>query len=150
MKKALIFAMVVFFGLMLSFQAMAGTLQSNIVPANAAWVIHFNLEQVLSSRLFEQIRQNEEWSRMLAERTRISKRYRIDPLKDIRGITVFGMGHEEEQAVACISGTFDKAHLLNLLGLDDRHQEIPYGNAIIHNWDRHEYGTFVGENMLLL
>jgi hypothetical protein len=150
MKKALIIVLAVLFGLMLSSQALAATLQKNIVPADAAWVIHLNLEQVLSSRLFEQIRQNEKWDRMLAERTRFTKKFRVDPLKDIRGITVYGMGHDEKQAVACITGAFDKTHLLGLLEFDDRHQEIPYGNAIIHNWDRHEYAAFVGENMLIL
>lgn len=150
MKKAVILAMVVFLGLMLSSQVSAAELQKNIIPAEAAWVIHFDLERALSSQLFEQIRQNEKWDQMLEKRSRYLNKLRVDPLKDIRGITIFGLGHEEEQAAACISGTFDKDHLLGLLGLEDSHQEIPYGNAIIHNWDRNEYGTFVGEGMLLL
>jgi hypothetical protein len=150
MKKALAITLAILLGLLLSTAVRAETLKKNLVPADASWVIHLDLEQLLSSRFFNQIMGTEGWDKVEEKNATFEKKFRINLLKDIKGVTVYGKGHDEESAVACISGRLDKDHLLRLLGMDEAHIEIPYGSFTMHNWDGEAFGAFVGNDLAVI
>lgn len=150
MKKALTITLTILMALLLSTVARAETLKKNIVPEDASWVIHLDLEQLLGSRFFTHLMGAEEWAEVESKNAQFAKKFRINLLKDLKAVTVYGKGHDEETAVACITGRFDKDHLLDLLGMSDEHKEIPYGNYTMHNWDGDEYGAFVGNNLVVI
>ena len=150
MKKALAITLTILMALLLSTAARAEALKKNIVPADASWVIHLNLEQLLGSRFFTHMMGAKEWAEVESKNAQFAKKFRINLLKDIKAVTVYGKGHDEESAVACISGRFDMDHLLDLLGMDDEHKEIPYGNFTMHNWDGDAYGAFAGNDLVLI
>ena len=50
MKKALVITLTILLGLLLCATLRAEALKKNIVPADAGWIIHLNVEQLLSSR----------------------------------------------------------------------------------------------------
>jgi len=150
MKKALAITMAILFGLLLSTAVRAETLKKNIVPADADWIIHLDLEQLLSSRLFNHIIGADGWDEVEKRNATFEKKFRINLLKDIKSVTVYGKGHDEESAVACISGRFDKDHLLQLLGMDEAHKEIPYADFTMHNWDGEAFGAFVGDDLAVI
>jgi hypothetical protein len=150
MKKALVITLTILLGLLLCATLRAEALKKNIVPADAGWIIHLNVEQLLGSRFFTRMMGAEEWAEVEAGNARFEKKFRINLLKDITAVTVYGKGQDEENAVACISGRFDKKHLLYLLGMDEEHKEITYGNITMHNWDGEAYGAFVGDNLVVI
>ena len=150
MKKALAITLAILFGLLLSTAIRAETLKKNLVPADASWVIHLDLEQLLSSRFFNHIIGTEGWDEVEKKNATFEKKFRINLLKDIKGVTVYGKGHDEESAVVCISGRLDKDHLLYLLGMDEAHKEIPYAGFTMHNWDGEAFGAFVGNDLAVI
>ncbi len=150
MKKALTITFVILLGLLLSTVVRAEAIKQNIVPADASWVVHVDLEKLLTSQFFTHIMGTEGWDELERKSSTFEKRYQINLLKDIRGVTVYGMGHGEEHAVACISGRIDKEHLLHLLGMEDSHKEIPHGSFTMHSWDGDEFGAFVGDEMAII
>ena len=150
MKKALAIALTILMVLLLSAAVRGEALKKNIVPADASWVVHVNVEQLLGSRFFTHMMGAAEWAEVESKNAQFAKKFKINLLKDIQALTVYGKGNDEESAVACIAGRFDKDHLLDLLGMSDEHKEIAYGNYTMHNWDGDEYGAFVGNNLVLI
>ncbi len=150
MKKAMIIALTVILGIFLSLNLQAETLPRTLIPSDANWVLHLDMDRLLSSDLFNMIMGEKGWDTIKKRNIRFAKKFRINLLEDIKGVTVYGQGRDENKAVACISGRFDQNHLLSLLSLDDNHREIAYGAHIVHSWSSGEYGAFVGENMAIL
>jgi hypothetical protein len=151
MKKAMAITLTILvIGLLLCTGVRGESLKKNIIPADAGWVVHVDLEHLLSSRLFNHLMGTEGWDEVQKKNATFENKFRINLLKDIKAVTVHGKGHDEESAVACISGSLDKDHLLGLLGMADSHKEIPYGRFTMHNWDDDEYGAFVGDDMVLI
>ena len=150
MKKAIIIALTVILGIFLSITIQAEALPRTIIPSDASWVLHLDMERLLSSNLFNQIIGEEGWDRIKNRNVSINKKFRINLLEDVKGVTVFGQGRDEEKAVACISGRFDQDHLLSLLSMDDDHRETKHGAYIVHHWGGDEYGAFVGNDLAVL
>lgn len=150
MKKAIIIALTVILGIFLSLTLQAEALPRTIVPADASWVLHLDMDRLLSTNLFNQVMGENGWDKIKQRNARLTKKFRINLLEDIKSLTVYGQGRDEENAVACISGRFDQDHLLSLLSLDDDHQEITYGAHIVHRWGHDEYGAFVGKDLAIL
>ncbi len=150
MKKAMIIAVTVILGIFLCLTLQAETLPRTLIPSDADWGLHLDMDRLLSSDLFNMIMGEKSWDKIKQRNIRFAKKFRINLLEDITSVTVYGQGRDENKAVACISGRFDKNHLLSLLSLDDDHQEIAYGTHILHSWGGDEYGAFVGEDMAVL
>ncbi len=150
MKKATIIFVTVLLALFFCCELKASAVQKSIVPADADWVIHLDLEKFTSTQIGKYLLKEEGAVKLMKKNEQFKKRYQIDLLKDIEGITVFGLGKSEKKTVVCLKGNFDRDYLLGLLAMEESHKEIPYGKYIIHNWDRHEYGVFADEHLALL
>lgn len=151
MKKKSVFTLTLLFllGVVFIIPAQPASLQTSMIPDNARWVIHFDVEKFTSTRFCELLKQDEAIG--LEKKTLgISKMFKFDPLKDIMGITVFGTGKGKKNTVVCLSGNFNKDHILFLLGLDEDHHKIPYGKYTIHNWDRSQFGTFANDHLVVI
>ncbi len=150
MKKALIIATVILLSLLMYTLLQAEALQRNIIPADATWVVHIDLERFFSGRFYNRMAGQEGWDKIEKQNARFVKKYRIDLMKDITAVTIFGKDKDEDMTVACLHGRFNREYLLGLLELEESHREIAHGTFTIHNWDREEYGAFAGDNMALL
>jgi len=150
MKKAIVILVTILLAVFFCCQLMAATIQKSIIPAEAAWMIHFDLEKFTSTQIGEHLLSEEGSSGLKKKNAQFRKKYQIDLLKDIDGLTVFGFGADEEQIVACLRGNFNQNYLLGLLAEEDSHREIPYGKYTIHNWDSDEYGVFADEHLALI
>ena len=131
-------------------EVMATNLRKSIIPAEASWVIHFDLEKFASSRIGNHLLKEQDALGLEHKNTQFKKKYQIDLLEDIDGITVFGFGKGDENLVVCLQGNLNRDHLLELLGEEESHREIPYGRYTIHNWDEDEYGVFASEHLALM
>lgn len=123
----------------------AGTLPVLIIPDGARWVAHLDMEKFVSTRLYEYLEKD---GRLEIKNRDLDHWLKIDIFKDITGLTVFGLGPGEKEAVFAVAGKFDKAHLLDLLGRDEKHQEIPYGGATIHVTEDGQ-GAFINDGLIV-
>lgn len=149
MKKA-VFLLIILLTPFLVCESTASTLQKSIIPEDADWVIHFDVEKFRSTRFGDQLLNNENILGLSHKNARFRDKYQIDILEDINGFTVYGSGKDEENAVVCLRGNFDHAYLLGLLAEEESHKEVQHGDFIIHTWDYHEAGVFVDENLALI
>jgi len=128
----------------------ATTLQKTIIPAEADWMIHFDLEKFTTTQIGKSLLSEEGALPLKKKNAQFKKKYQIDLLKDIKGITIYGIGKEEKKTVACLRGNLKRDYLLGLLAAEETHTEIPHGKYTIHNWNHHEYGVFVDEKLALM
>jgi hypothetical protein len=150
MKKAIVIFVTVLLALFFCCELKASTVQKSIIPAEADWMIHFDLEKFSATQIGEYLLSEEGTVKLRKKSDQFKKRYQINILEDIDGITVFGFGKSEKKTVVCLKGNFDRDYLLGLLAVEESHREIPYGKYTIHNWDSHEYGAFADEHLALL
>lgn len=148
--KKVIYLVVILLTLIFLCELRASTLQKSIIPEEADWVIHFDVEKFSSTPFGDQLLNTENILGLDKKNTQFQGKYQIDILKDIKGVTLYGFGKDERNTVICLKGSFDQAYLLGLLANEDSHREIQHNNFIIHAWDSHEFGAFVDDNLALL
>lgn len=148
--KKVIYLLVILLTLFFLVELRASTLQRSIIPEEADWVIHFDVEKLRSTPYGEHLLNTENILGLRKKNAQFEDRYQIDILEDIKGVTVYGYGNDEENTVLCLQGTFDQEYLLGLLAEEESHREIQHNKFIIHTWDSHEFGVFVNDNLALL
>jgi hypothetical protein len=148
--KKLIYLLVILLTLFFFCELRASTLQKSIIPEEADWVIHFDVEKFLSTPYGDHLLNTENILGLRKKNSRFQDKYQIDILEDINGVTLYGFGNNEKNSVLCLKGTFDQEYLLGLLADEDSHREIRHNNLIVHAWNHHEFGVFVDDNLTLL
>ncbi len=148
MRKATILFLA-FFLIALSSPGISGeSLQTKLIPAEAKWLIHIDIEKFAQTELKQILEQNSE-NDIGREIMGIEKTTGIDFFSDISAVTVIGMNHDNDEPVVVFSGSLDKTHLLGLLK-EESPNEINYGDFLIYNWDDDEYGVFASDNLLII
>lgn len=148
MKKAIFAAVALILVFVLGSNGRASDLQMSIIPADTHWVFHLDLEKYASSLLFKLSMDEEGAPQMHRKAGVFFEKFRLDPLRDIRSITLFGRGDDTEEPVVVLSGNFDKTYLLGLLKLADTHGESSYGKYTIYSWGKKHSGVFVTDNLV--
>ncbi len=150
MKKIVILVVVILLTFIFLSELRASTLQKSIIPAEAEWVIHFDVELFRSTQLGNQLLNQEDILGLGKKNYKFHDKYQINILNDINGVTIYGFGKDEENTVLCLRGYFDREYLLGLLAVEESHKEIPHGTFTIHTWDYHEFGAFADEDLAVL
>jgi hypothetical protein len=150
MKKIIVIFAAVILALMLFFGAGVSPLRMSMVPADASWVLHLDIEKYASSATFKLLSDEAAPARMQRRAGKFFEKFRIDPMKDLRTITVYGKGEPNEEPLVAISGNFDKAYLLSLLKTESSQKEIPYGKHTIYNWDNDHFGVFATDSLIFI
>ena len=128
----------------------AGGIIPSQVPASAKWQLHADLDALRGSETGRFI-----FARIEADhgaKLRAFKRmFSIHPLNDLRGITLYGDG-KPDHAVALIDGTFDRAHIEDVLGAADNYETSVYAGIAVHHWkDKKvwQHAAFATESLLV-
>jgi hypothetical protein len=145
-KTCLMIAALALAALALAMPAWPGTLPASIVPEGARWVAHLDMEKFVGTKLYEYLDKD---GRLVIENRDITRWLKIDLFKDIKGLTIFGLGPGEKRVVFAAAGKFDKARLLTLLDLDEDHKEYAYGAYTVHSMDDDEHGAFVNDGLIV-
>ena len=145
-KTCLIIAALAVAALALAMPAWPGTLPASIIPEGARWVAHLDMEKFVGTKLYEYLEKD---GRLVIENRDITRWLKIDLFKDIKGLTIFGLGPGEKRVVFAAAGKFDKARLLTLLDLDEDHKEYAYGAYTVHSMDDDEHGAFVNDGLIV-
>jgi hypothetical protein len=149
MKKTVIIFVVVLLAFLLLGELAASTLPQSIIPADAEWVVHLDMEKFKSTHIGKLLIQEKKGG-IKKKAKAFYKQTSIDLLKDVNSVTIYGLGKEKQRTVMCLKGNYDKEYLLSLLDEADAHREIAYGGHTIHKWNHNEYGLFVGEDLIFL
>lgn len=124
--------------------------QLSAVPADAQWALYIDVQKLTSSAMFKALVGEQEMTKFQGKADEFLGKLKIDPKKDLRGVTVFGLGKKDEDAVVALSGKFDRAHLVGLIKAETTHKEIAYGKHTIYSWDNDEFGAFAADDLILL
>ena len=148
MKKKVLSLLTLFLACGLALPAQPAS-PAALVPQDAQWVLHLDVREFVSTQLFDLLK-NDHGSKLDRLNAKISEKLKIDLLKDIDGVTIFGIGKGRSNAVVCLAGNLDKNYLLSLLAQDKSHREIPYGKHRIHSWQSSHCGAFANNRLVLL
>jgi len=150
MKKTIILIVTILLALLLCTEAMAVSIQKSIISADANWVVNIDMKKFTSTRLYELLMNDESTVKIRKRTDKHIRKFKFDPFKDITSITAYGTGKDEEKTVVCLSGNFNKDHILSVLEEETEHKEISYGKHIIYSWGHDDFGVFVDSNFVLL
>ena len=148
MKKSMIFLLVMVMCLFVASMLLAIPSQEELVPENAQWAIHIDMEKMMSTRLGQNL-QDEDVHVWTWKRKHMHKTLRFDPIKDLKSVTVFWGESMGSEPVALIRGKFNRKHLLGLLEDEDSYRQTTYGKTTVHHWDDNDFGAFYGEDMIV-
>lgn len=120
------------------------------VPASAKWFFHVDFDQMRGTATGKSVIAEIESDH--GARLRAFKRmFSLHPLEDLHGVTLYGDG-KPKQAVALLHGTFDRAHMEDVVKGADDYSSSDYGGFTVHSWkDKGEkhHASFVHEKLLL-
>jgi hypothetical protein len=106
------------------------------------------MEKFVATKLFALV----EKGNAFEIKTRDASRWlKMDPTKDIKGVTLIGFeSGAKGEPVVVVTGTFDRAQLLSLIDLDEKHTETAYGAYTIYSSGGEGCGAFVNDNLIVL
>lgn len=128
----------------------AGELEPAKIPASAQWLMHADLDAMRDSWTGKAV-----FSRLEADHGAQMRAFRrmfgLHPLDDLGGVTLFGDG-KPEQAVALLSGNFDREHLEDVVAAADGYARADHGEFTIHSWNDagvRQHAAFAEEGLLV-
>lgn len=116
--------------------ALAGPLMPERVLPDAKWVLHLDIEAIVNSNVGHAILDGPMGAEIRADiEEDFVREMGIDPLKDLRGVTIFGHSEEETEALILISatGAID-APLAKLPDIVPNYSAIREGDRVVHTW----------------
>ncbi len=146
-KTALFLAVLLAIALFVAIPAWPGTIPSSVVPEGARWIAHLDMEKFVATKLYGFLDKDGKFEIKSRD---LNRWFKIDVTKDVTGVTLFGLGLDDKQAVIAVTGKFDKPGLLALIALNKEHQETPYGSYTLISTGSDEYGAFVNDNLIVL
>jgi len=110
-----------------------GALPGNF-PGGTNWVVHFDVENLMSSGLGDKVQER----LALPRNQRLLKAaevvFGIRLPDDMKSITLAGCGHDQEKAVVYFSGNFDEKRLVTLASLAKDYETTEHAGRTIHIW----------------
>jgi hypothetical protein len=147
MKKSILSASVLIaLVLFAAVGAFPGTVPATLVPEGAKWVAHLDMEKFVATDLFALLNKDGKFE---VKSRDLNRWLKMDLAKDIKGVTVIGLGPGDANIVFAVEGKFDKAGIIGLVNLDKEHQETPYGAYTLYSTGSDEYGVFITDNLLV-
>ena len=147
MKKAtLIIATLAALALFLAVPAFPGTIPSSVVPEGARWIVHLDMEKFVATGLYGYLEKD---GKFQIKSRDLDRWFKMDVPKDVKGVTVFGLGPGDEQIVFAVAGKFDKAGIIAMVEADKDHQKTAYGAYTLYSSGSDEYGAFINDNLLV-
>ena len=102
------------------------------IPPAAKWQVHADLDAMRDSETGKTLIAAIEADH--GARLRAFKRmFSIHPINDLHGVTLYGDG-KPDHAVALIDGTFDRAHLEDIILAADDHASSTHAGFTVHSW----------------
>jgi len=115
--------------------ALAGPMKADQVAGDARWVAHLDVTTLLKSGLAKFIlAEAEKKDSFLDGIAQVREALGFDPLRDLRGVTIYGKTIGDEQAVVVLDATANQEKLLALIGANPSYRAHEYGDRELHEW----------------
>ncbi len=114
--------------------ASAGTLSRDTIANDATWIAHVDFDQLRETALGRHLLDEMQKPEAETKFTAFQAMFRFDPRRDLRAVTMYGVGANHEDAVALINGRFDADHLVTLVKANDTYQSRAHRQYTIHSW----------------
>ena len=117
--------------------AVAGPINMNWVAPDAAWIVHIDVDAVRGSTIGKFIIAN--WDKEdEAELAAVKAKIGIDPVHDLKGVTVFGKSRNPEEFVAVVTTTAAVDAAVEKL-VEKEHQltKLTEGTLTLYSWSEH-------------
>ena len=128
----------------------AGELAPAEIPSNAEWLLHADLDAMRASETGKAVFAEIETKH--GDKLRAFKRmFSLHPVTDLRDVTLYGDG-KKDHAVALIDGSFDKAHMEEVVKAADDYSAGEHSGIIIHTWTdkgARQHAAFASEGLLV-
>jgi len=132
MKKSIFSATIV---TLVCSAAFGGALDSSVVCGEASWVAHVDIEAMLASETGKMFLAASEAREGHAKRMATLKEYvACDPLKDIRGVTIYGSQLGVHDAAVIADATVDSEKLITTLKTKASYKTVEHGKHAVHQW----------------
>lgn len=149
MKKKILSLLLVILFLAVSFNNIyAVNLQKKWIPADSKWIINIDLNSLLKTKIWDEIYKKNR-SKFDRKIDKVFREIRLNILKDIDSITLFGNKEVEKDAVILASGNFNKDLIIKRLMTEKEFGKTRSGKYIIYKWDDDAFGTFINNNLIL-
>ena len=129
---------------------LAGELVPSHLPSSTKWMLHVDLDAMRASEtgkaIFTRI-EAEHGAKLVA----FKRMFSLHPLKDLHDVTLYGDG-KPDRGVALISGTFDRAHLEDVIKASDDYTATTYAGATLHSWrdkKKQQHAAFAADGLLV-
>jgi len=117
----------------MSSAAFGGGLNTKVVPGDTGWVAHVNIEAILKSDLGKAfLAKAEEKEGFGKGILAIKEKLGIDPLNDIRGITLYGPEFGQQAGVAVIDATVAADKLIDIIKAKEGYKTAKHGDHVVH------------------
>ncbi len=113
----------------------AGPLSKAQIPATAKWVMHVDIDRLAGSQTCAVLTNNPATGRAFMNAL---ARYRsllgVDPLRDLRQVTLYGEDVTGNRGVALISGRLKADTITRSLSAYPQYRSAPWGSWTLHKW----------------
>lgn len=127
---------------LMSLAAFAGPFDRGVVGPGAGWTLHVDVEAAVSSSMGKYMLAHPEQFHL--DNLDQLKAFGIDALTDLKGITIFGAGKEQEQGVVVIDATAAVDKLWNQVKTEPNAKTMTVEGVEMISWDDHgerKYGV---------
>lgn len=139
-------AIIAVFGLWLgAWPAGAGELAPGELAPDANWVVHLDQEALRGSSIGRLVLAELEKQGLAEKIDSFATIFDFHPINDIRDVTVYGVGQDQEKAVVLADANFDRDKLVAVARMNPHYHQIPYGSTTIHRWSQDDQDN-TGEN----
>lgn len=115
--------------------ALAGTLSKSQLPASAKWVMHVDIERLAASQSCAILTANPAVAKPFnAQLARYRALLGVDPLKDLRHVTLYGEDTTGNRGVALIAGNLRPDTIARTLSTYPQYRTLPCGSWTLHKW----------------
>lgn len=104
------------------------------LPAEVDFVMHFDLESFKTTRLYTMVLENEDLEADFDEFGEIEERFGLDPLRDVRAVTLYKVEQEEEPTVVLLSTSTKVDAALQKLQKERGYARLSEGAIELHTW----------------
>jgi hypothetical protein len=112
----------------------ADELKRDRLPADVDFVVHLDLEGFKQTELFKQALSKGDMDFDLDELGEIEEEFGIDPLTDVRAVTLFKVKSEEDPTVVLFSSTDKVDQALERLKREGGYHPVHSGGIHLHTW----------------
>lgn len=139
---------------------LAGPLKIERIAAAAKWAAHLDAEALLQSGIGRfLLSEAEKKADFLDGIATIREVFGFDPLRDVRGITLYGKVYADQQVVVIADATVDQDKLAGLLTGNPGYRGHEYGDRTLHQWTdkakgdkpaRTQFGCFYDKSTVMI